>query len=137
MNIQEDNEKLIKDSRIMSKIIVIVIIWSMLMITTGQLIANAQSIDGLLHEIKTSEYTFIRNGYSYTGEQAYKWLSWKRYHRQYKNNPIKTEQEFIARVANRSRRTGTPYYIIVNKKYIRLDKWLTELETHNTVEGGI
>ena len=61
----------------------------------------------------TYVYQVVRNGVAYSGNQAMQWLRWKRTHPQYKDNPIRTPDDFIERVADGSRNTGLPYEVIL------------------------
>jgi len=82
-------------------------------------------VDAILTHIRDSEIIFIRNGERYTASQAYDWLKWKVRHRQYLKRPIMTRQDFIQRVADRSKKTGEPYWVVTSEgKTIRLQKWL-------------
>ncbi len=63
----------------------------------------------LLEIIQDSDIQFIRNGRSYDGDKAARWLKWKMHHKQYDADPIDTAQEFVTRVSNRSSHTGQPY----------------------------
>lgn len=89
-----------------------------------------QKIHYLLSRIRTSDVDFIRNGQSYTGKQASKWLLWKMRHKQYRKDPIRTVHDFVTRVADKSKKTGLPYKIkFENGKKANVQKiLLSELE---------
>lgn len=65
-------------------------------------------IDYLLERISKSPYNFLRNGSRYTGKQAGSHFRWKYF---LNRGRVKTAEEFIDRVAARSKRSGRPYQI--------------------------
>ncbi len=76
-------------------------------------LSDELKIQYLLACIQDSQYPLVRNGVTYSGPQAMQWLRWKRTHPQYKDNPIRTPDDFIERVADGSRNTGLPYEVIL------------------------
>lgn len=73
--------------------------------------SERDKIKFLLDTIADSNLSFIRNGETYTGPLAYKWLKWKMHHPQYRSDPIDTAEAFVTRVAVRSEKTGDPYQV--------------------------
>ncbi|MBN1687635.1 MAG: DUF5329 family protein [Candidatus Omnitrophica bacterium] len=69
----------------------------------------------LLDGMRTSKAIFIRNEREGSGSMAAKWLRWKMVHPQFFHNPILTGEDFVERVADRSKRTGRYYEIILEK----------------------
>lgn len=69
-------------------------------------------IQYLLAGIEHSDYTFLRNGSTFDGEQAVSFLRWKRRRPQYRDNPIRTAQNFVDHVADGSRASGRPYQVV-------------------------
>ncbi|MDP3920472.1 MAG: DUF5329 family protein [Candidatus Omnitrophota bacterium] len=69
-------------------------------------------INYLLDVVKNSELTFIRNGMEYDSAAASRWLLWKSAHRQYREDPITTAEDFVNRVTMGSNATGIPYEIV-------------------------
>lgn len=65
-------------------------------------------IDYLLERISKSPYNFLRNGGRYTGKQAGNHFRWKYFTNR---GRVKTAEEFIDRVATRSKRSGRPYQV--------------------------
>lgn len=74
---------------------------------------NEIKIQYLLTCIQDSKYHFLRNGTLYDGDEAMRWLRWKRTHPQYKANPIRTPDDFIERVANGSVNSGLLYEVVL------------------------
>lgn len=70
----------------------------------------------LFSAIQSSPYQFKRNGSIYDGSQAMRWLRWKMGHAQFRSNPIRTANDFVMRVADRSLATGQPYEVILTDK---------------------
>lgn len=65
-------------------------------------------IDYLLERISKSPYNFLRNGGRYTGKQAGSHFRWKYFTNR---GRVKTAEEFIERVATRSKRSGRSYQV--------------------------
>lgn len=70
-------------------------------------------IQYLLAGIEHSEYEFIRNGNTFGGERAVSFLRWKRRHSQYRENPIRTAQDFVEHVADGSKASGRSYRVVL------------------------
>ncbi len=82
---------------------------------------ESDKIRFLLDAIADSNLSFIRNGETFTGPLAYKWLKWKMHHAQYRDDPIDTAEDFVTRVARRSEKTGDPYQVkLKNGRYEKL-----------------
>jgi len=62
----------------------------------------------LLERIAASKYLFIRNGAPHDGKAARQWLLYKMSHWV---NGVDTANDFVARVANGSLKTGKPYLV--------------------------
>ena len=65
-------------------------------------------IDYLLERISKSPYNFLRNGSRYTGKQAKNHFRWKYF---LKHGEVKTAEDFVNRVATRSKISGEPYFV--------------------------
>ncbi|MBN1688517.1 MAG: DUF5329 family protein [Candidatus Omnitrophica bacterium] len=87
-------------------------------------------IDYLLSSTRISGAKFVRNGNQYDGSSAAKFLRWKMLHKQYRNSPIRTADDFVNRVAVRSNKTGRPYEIILpdGRREKTVDVFRSELE---------
>lgn len=72
-------------------------------------------IDYLLERLSYSPYTFVRNGETYSAARAAMHLKWK-YALQSKN--IHTPDDFIRKVASRSKESGERYYLDQGKDKI-------------------
>jgi len=72
-----------------------------------------EKIDYLLNSIRCSDSTFVRNGEPYDSDQAAQWFRWKKGHRKYRNNPIRSADDFVERVAGHSDQTGLPYEVVL------------------------
>lgn len=70
-------------------------------------------INFLINSVRTSGNAFIRNGSTYESTDAAKWLRWKMHHRQFRDNPITTAEDFVLRVASKSNNSGHPYKIVL------------------------
>lgn len=62
----------------------------------------------LLERIALSEHRFIRNGESHDGKIARQWLLYKMKHWV---SGVESAQDFVARVASFSQKTGSPYLV--------------------------
>lgn len=65
-------------------------------------------IDYLLERVGKSPYKFIRNGGRYTGKRAQAHLRWKYFRNR---SQVRTAEEFIDRIATRSKTSGQPYLV--------------------------
>jgi hypothetical protein len=87
-------------------------------------------IDYLLDRVSNSPYNFLRNGSRYTGIQAKGHFEWK-----YSLNrgQIKTAEDFINKVATRSKISGQSYLMEHpdGRRYLLRDLLITELERFN------
>ena len=88
-----------------------------------------QAINYLLDYVAKSDATFIRNGQTYTPQEALNHIKAKYEH--FKSE-IKTPEDFIRLSASKSLLTGQPYRVRASDgKETRLDQWLTQaLEQH-------
>jgi hypothetical protein len=94
-----------------------------------------ETIAYLLAFVAKSDYTFIRNGQSYTDKQASKHMQEKG---RYFKDQIVTPEDFIRLAASESLVTGQPYMVRTNEgKELRCDEWLKEVlkEYRKTKEG--
>ena len=66
-------------------------------------------IDYLLERVSKSPYNFWRNGSQHTGKRAAAHLRWKMIRRY---DQVKTAEDFIERVATRSKISGEPYLVL-------------------------
>ncbi|MGV3631926.1 MAG: DUF5329 family protein [Bacteroidota bacterium] len=83
-------------------------------------------INEMLQLIRNSEIEFIRNGVSYTGEQAYVHLKGK-YDRA--KNKIKTVDLFISEIASRSSFSGQDYLVkLSDGTTLKTSDWLLGLK---------
>lgn len=83
-------------------------------------------INEMLQLIRTSEIEFIRNGVSYTGEQAYKHLKGK-FDRA--KNKIRTVDLFIGEIASRSDFSGRDYLVkLKDGSTLKSKDWLLGLK---------
>ena len=81
-----------------------------------------ETIVYLLSFVAKSDYTFIRNGQSYTGKQASYHMKNKR---QYFKDKIATPEDFIRLAATKSLQTGQPYMVRTKEgKELRCDEWM-------------
>jgi hypothetical protein len=71
-------------------------------------VSENDKIRFLLDRIADSEYRFIRNGEVHDGKVARRWLLYKMTH--WISN-VNSAADFVAHVADRSQRTGTPYLV--------------------------
>ena len=71
-------------------------------------LSEQDKIRYLLERVAGSKETFVRNGEVYDGPQARLWLLYKLGHWV---NGVKTADDFIARVASYSQKTGEPYVV--------------------------
>lgn len=73
----------------------------------------------LFESIKKSPNTFVRNGTTYTGAQAARFLRWKMGRSRYVSDPVHTAREFVGRVCSRSSMSSQPYEMILadGKRY--------------------
>ena len=86
--------------------------------------AELAKIEYLLERIGNSPYNFIRNGSRYQGKRAEVHLRWK-YLRS--REQIKTAEDFIQRVATRSKISGEAYEVILpDKTHHPLREFLSE-----------
>ena len=65
-------------------------------------------IDYLLDRIAGSPYHFIRNGETHDGKEARQWFLYKMTHWV---DHVESAQDFVARVASYSQKTGEPYLV--------------------------
>lgn len=72
--------------------------------------AELTRIEYLLERMGESPYNFIRNGSRYNGKRAQVHLRWK-YLRNQKQ--IRTAEDFVNRIATRSKISGESYYLVV------------------------
>lgn len=79
-----------------------------LRLETGSHALERARIDYLLERISKSPYNFLRNGGRYTGKQAGNHFLWKYFTNR---GRVKTAEEFIERVATRSKRSGRSYQV--------------------------
>ena len=88
-----------------------------------------QTIDYLLQYVVNSKAVFVRNGTTYTPDEAVDHIKAKYAH--FKND-IKTPEDFIRLSASKSLLSGKPYLVRTpDGKEMRLDAWLTKaLEEH-------
>ena len=94
-----------------------------------------ETIVYLLSFVAKSDYTFIRNGQSYTGKQASYHMKTKR---QYFKDKIATPEDFIRLAATKSLQTGQPYMVRTKEgKELRCDEWLKKVlkEYRKTKKG--
>jgi hypothetical protein len=67
----------------------------------------------LFESIKKSPNTFVRNGVSYTGPQAARFLRWKMGRGRFTSDPVHTAREFVERVCSRSSMSRQPYEMVL------------------------
>jgi hypothetical protein len=84
-----------------------------------------ETIAYLLAFVAKSDYTFIRNGQSYTNKQASNHMQEKG---RYFKDQIVTPEDFIRLAASESLVTGQPYMVRTKEgKELRCDEWLKEV----------
>lgn len=104
------------------------------LLSIGRLLAVEplnQSINFLLDHVARSHATFIRNGQSYTPEEAVNHIKAKYEHFK---SAIKTPEDFIRLAASKSLLSGQPYRVrTADGKEMDLDAWLTAaLKAHQS-----
>jgi hypothetical protein len=83
-----------------------------------------EAIEYLLTFVAQSDCTFIRNGRSYSGEQASRHMQDKRW---YFKDQIVTPEDFIRLAATKSLQTGQPYMVRTKDgKDFFCDEWMKE-----------
>ena len=75
--------------------------------------AEQARIEYLLERVADSPYNFIRNGSRYNGKRAEVHLRWKYLRNQQK---VATGEEFIKRIATRSKISGEQYLVVLPDK---------------------
>lgn len=71
-------------------------------------VTEKEKIGYLLGRIAKSQHTFIRNGEPHDGKTARQWFLYKMAHWV---DDVDTAEDFVARVASYSQRTGEPYLV--------------------------
>ena len=83
-----------------------------------------ETISYLIEYVGKADATFLRNGQSYTPEEAAKHIRSKYEHFR---NEIKTPEDFIRLSASKSLLTGKPYIVRLRSgEEMRLDSWLAD-----------
>ncbi len=92
-----------------------------------------QTINYLLDYVAKSDATFIRNGQTYTPQEAANHIKAKYEHFR---SEIKTPEDFIRLSASKSLLTGQPYLVQTKDgKELHLDDWLiVSLKTHRAAK---
>ena len=76
-----------------------------------QTITEQDKISYLLNVVRDSGLVYYRNGAKHPGNTASLWFRWKMNHRQFRNDPIVTADDFVHRVCGHSNKTGEPYLV--------------------------
>ncbi|MHA2877200.1 DUF5329 family protein [Vibrio campbellii] len=102
--------------------------WTLLLtfsiLPTFALAGVEQDISTLITRVEQSSCTFIRNGKSYTNQEAAEHMrnKWD-----YAKDDVDSVDVFIKEVASKSWLSGKPYWVDCQGKRITSEEWLTSL----------